>query len=57
MGTSKEKWISAIVLAAGESKRMGRPKQLMPLGNKTILEQVIDSLLDSRVDEVVLGPA
>ncbi len=54
MGTFKKKWISAIVLAAGESKRMGRPKQLMPFGNKTILEQVIDSLLDSRVDEVVL---
>jgi molybdenum cofactor cytidylyltransferase len=49
--------LSAILLAAGESKRMGKPKQLMPLGKNTLLEQVIDNLLDSSVDEtiVVLG--
>jgi molybdenum cofactor cytidylyltransferase len=49
--------ISAIVLAAGESNRMGQPKQLMPLGESTILEQAIDNLLNSAVDEtiVVLG--
>jgi len=49
--------ISAIVLAAGESNRMGKPKQLMPLGESTILEQAVDNLLDSAVDEtiVVLG--
>lgn len=46
--------ISAILLAAGESKRMGQPKQLMPLGNSTILEQTIDNLLNSRVSEVIL---
>jgi molybdenum cofactor cytidylyltransferase len=49
--------LSAILLAAGESKRMGKPKQLMPLGKNTLLEQAIDNLLDSSVDEtiVVLG--
>jgi len=49
--------ISAIVLAAGESNRLGQLKQLMPLGESTILEQAIDNLLDSVVDEtiVVLG--
>jgi len=49
--------ISAIVLAAGESNRMGKPKQLMPLGESTILEQAIDNLLGSAVNEtiVVLG--
>jgi molybdenum cofactor cytidylyltransferase len=49
--------LSAIILAAGESKRMGKPKQLMPLGNSTLLEQAIDNLLNSSVDEtiVVLG--
>ena len=46
--------VSAIVLAAGESKRMGKLKQLMPLGTKTILEQTIDNLLDSRVSEVIV---
>lgn len=49
--------LSAIILAAGESKRMGKPKQLMPLGKSTLLEQAIDNLLNSSVDEtiVVLG--
>ncbi|MAF85390.1 MAG: molybdenum cofactor cytidylyltransferase [Dehalococcoidales bacterium] len=49
--------ISAILLAAGESKRMGKLKQLMPFGQNTIVEQAIDNLLNSVVDEtiVVLG--
>jgi len=47
--------ISAIVLAAGNSLRMGRQnKLLLPYGNKTIIEQVVDQLLDSRVGEVVV---
>ena len=46
--------ISAILLAAGESKRMGKPKQLMPFGQNTILEQAIDNLLRSAVDEVIV---
>ncbi|MDH5695074.1 MAG: molybdenum cofactor cytidylyltransferase [Dehalococcoidia bacterium] len=46
--------VSAILLAAGESKRMGKPKQLMPLGNSTIVEQTIDNLLNSKVSEVIL---
>jgi len=46
--------ISAILLAAGESKRMGRPKQLMPWHQGTILERAIDNLLESAVSEVVV---
>ena len=36
---------------------MGRSKQLLPYANKTILETVIDHIIQSRVDEimVVLG--
>ena len=47
-------FISALLLAAGESKRMGRPKLLLPLGGSTIIEQAVDNLLGSRVDEVVV---
>jgi len=49
--------ISAILLAAGQSKRMGRLKLLLPFGGSTILEQTIDNLLHSKIDEliVVLG--
>ena len=46
--------VSAILLAAGESKRMGKPKQLMPLGSSTILEQAMDNLLSSQITEVVV---
>ncbi len=46
--------ISAIVLAAGESKRLRMPKLLLPFGKSTILEQTIDNLLNSRVDEVIV---
>ena len=46
--------VSAILLAAGESKRMGNPKQLLPLGKSTILEQTIDNLLNSKVSEVIV---
>jgi len=47
--------ISAILLAAGESKRMGELKQLMPFGqNTTIVEQAIDNLLSSAVSEVIV---
>jgi molybdenum cofactor cytidylyltransferase len=50
---------SAIILAAGEAKRMrmAAGKQLLPWGKSTILETTIDSVTASNVDEtlVVLG--
>ncbi len=46
--------ISAIILAAGESRRMGKPKQLMPLGKTTILEHTVDNFLNSKVYDVVV---
>ncbi len=46
--------ISAIVLAAGEAKRMGRNKMLLPWQGKTLLEQVLGALLHSQVDEIIL---
>jgi len=47
-------FLAAMILAAGESKRMGKPKQLMPLGRTTILEQTVDNFLDSKVNEVIV---
>jgi molybdenum cofactor cytidylyltransferase len=46
--------LSAILLAAGESKRMGEPKQLMPLGSSTLVGQAIDNLLNASVDETIV---
>jgi molybdenum cofactor cytidylyltransferase len=44
----------AIVLAAGSSRRMGSQKLLLPLGNGTMIEQVVDHVLNSKVDKVVV---
>ena len=49
--------INAIILAAGESKRMGKLKPLLRFEDKTFLEQIISVLKLSDVDRttVVLG--
>lgn len=46
--------ISALLLAAGESRRMGEFKQLLRLGEKSFVEHAVDQLLASRVDEVIV---
>jgi molybdenum cofactor cytidylyltransferase len=46
--------ISAIVVAAGLSTRMGQLKQLLPYGEHTVIEQVVSVLLASPVDEVLV---
>jgi molybdenum cofactor cytidylyltransferase len=57
-----EKYISmrdiwAIILAAGESKRMGFPKMLLSINGKSMLENVILNVIGSYIDHaiVVLG--
>ncbi len=49
--------INALVLAAGESKRMGMPKPLLRFGDTTFLEQIVSVLQSSEVGRitVVLG--
>ena len=46
--------IAAIILAAGQSKRMGRPKMLLPWGETTVLEQVIATFKAAGVEEVLV---
>jgi molybdenum cofactor cytidylyltransferase len=45
---------AGIVLAAGASRRMGRPKQLLPVDGRPLLEGVVASACASRLDEVVV---
>lgn len=49
--------IAFVILAAGESKRMGSIKQLLKWRNKSLLEHLIDKSLESLASEtfVVLG--
>jgi molybdenum cofactor cytidylyltransferase len=46
--------ITALILAAGQSKRMGQPKMLLPWGEKTVLEQVISTFKAADVDEILV---
>ncbi len=46
--------ISGILLAAGLSTRMGQPKQLLPFGKNTIVETVVDNMLDAKFSEVIV---
>ena len=44
----------AIILAAGSSIRMGRQKLLLPYHDSTMIETVIDNVLGSRIDKVMV---
>src|SRR4030095_12032605 len=46
--------ISAILLAAGESRRMGDFKQLLPFGNKTFVEQCVDIIREAQIGEIIV---
>ncbi len=45
---------SGIVLAAGSSSRMGRPKQLLEVDGRPMLEAVVAQANSSRLDEVLV---
>ncbi|MDX1993509.1 MAG: selenium cofactor biosynthesis protein YqeC [bacterium] len=46
--------IGAVVLAAGMSTRMGQMKVLMPWDKKTIIEHIIEQLMNARVDHITV---
>jgi len=46
--------VAAIVLAAGESSRMGRPKPLLPMNGETFLGHLLAEIRASRVARTVI---
>jgi molybdenum cofactor cytidylyltransferase len=46
--------VAAVILAAGQSRRMGQPKQLVRVKGKTLLEHTITNVRASGVGEIVL---
>jgi molybdenum cofactor cytidylyltransferase len=54
VGSSQVISAVAIVPAAGASRRMGRPKLLLPLGAGIVVGGVVDALRAGGADEVVL---
>jgi molybdenum cofactor cytidylyltransferase len=43
-----------ILLAAGGSSRLGRPKQLLPYGDKTLVQHVVDTALAASPKQLVM---
>ena len=43
-----------IILAAGSSSRMGRPKQLLPYNGKSLLEHTVDMANDADANPVIV---
>ena len=46
--------VVGIVLGAGSSERLGRPKQTLPFGDRTLLAHVVGDVEASALDRVVL---
>ncbi|HEY7218742.1 MAG TPA: nucleotidyltransferase family protein [Candidatus Binatia bacterium] len=46
--------IAAVVLAAGESSRMGSPKALLPIDGETFIERIVGVLKQTQIGEVVI---
>ena len=46
--------IVAVVLSAGESSRMGRPKALLPIDGETFIERIVAALKQTRVGKIIV---
>ena len=44
-----------VILAAGQSRRMGEPKALLPLGDRNVIERVIEAA--GSIVELTVGVA
>lgn len=48
-----EQFVAGLVLAAGGSSRLGRPKQLLPYGSTTLLDHVLQTARGCRFDQLL----
>ena len=46
--------LAAVILAAGQSKRMGQPKMLLPWGGTTVIGRVIATFAEASLNEIVI---
>jgi molybdenum cofactor cytidylyltransferase len=46
--------IFAVILSAGESSRMGRPKALLPIDGETFLERIVGALRGTQVGKIIV---
>jgi molybdenum cofactor cytidylyltransferase len=48
-------FVSGLVLAAGGSSRLGRPKQLLPYGERTLLDHILETARACSFDQLVVA--
>jgi len=49
-----EIFVTGLVLGAGGSKRLGRPKQLLPFGDRTLLDHTLETARACNFDQLVV---
>lgn len=51
----RDGFVTGLVLGAGGSRRLGRPKQLLPYGDNTLLGHVLDTARSCPFDQLVVA--
>lgn len=51
----RDGFVTGLVLGAGGSRRLGRPKQLLPYGEKTLLGHVLDTARACPFDQLIVA--
>jgi molybdenum cofactor cytidylyltransferase len=46
--------VVAVILAAGESRRMGAPKMVLPWGQRTVIGQVVSVIQEAGLHEIIM---
>jgi CTP:molybdopterin cytidylyltransferase MocA len=49
----RQQRVAAVILAAGKSRRFGSPKQVARLGERTLLEHVVDLARQAGLDPII----
>jgi molybdenum cofactor cytidylyltransferase len=54
MPSPRAEFVTGLVLGAGGSSRLGRPKQLLPFGDRTLLEHTLSTARDCGFDQLIV---
>lgn len=55
MARPTERFVTGLVLAAGGSRRLGEPKQLLPFGSRTLLDHALETARASGFDQLIVA--
>lgn len=55
MARRTEPFVTGLVLAAGGSRRLGEPKQLLPYGSGTLLDHALETARASGFDQLIVA--